>query len=232
MVAGAGGWPKRVAKTLSRGHDSRHPDKSVTCNILASNSLCELERGRIHHLVRVTKKLLRHLSNRPDRRHERAAMEAYPKDYIEHNLPLIVLSGLPSQSDPSKEAPEQSRNPLLEGGFRIRTDTAPLTGSAAESLLRAFLAGDSSDAPWNNRPTPVKGDNGGTFRIKSVGRVGQTPSDALPAAFFQLFLLQHFLFTELTDSSSPMPFRHEKHHLLHIPPDWLRLVMAQAHHHL
>jgi hypothetical protein len=157
-------------------------------------------------------------------------MEAYPKDYVEHNLPLIVLSGLPPQSDPSKEAPEQSRNPLLEGGFRIRTDAAPLTGSAAESLLRAFLAGDSSDAPWNNRATPVKGENGGIFRIKSVGRVGQTPSDALPAAFFQLSLSQHFLFTELTDSSSLILFRHEKHHLLHIPPDWLRLVMAEAHH--
>jgi hypothetical protein len=143
-------------------------------------------------------------------------MEAYPKDYVEHNLPLIVLSGLPSHSEPSKEAPEQSHNPLLEGGFRIRTDAAPLTGSTAESLFRAFLAGDSSDAPWNNRATPVKGENGGTFRIKSVGRVG---------------LSQHFLLTELTDSSSLILFLHEKPHLLHIPPDWLRL-MAEAHHHL
>jgi hypothetical protein len=181
-----------------RRHNSRHPDKPVACNILCielalrARGRFELERARIHHLVRTTKEPSRHLSNRPDSRHERAAMEAYPKDYVEHNLPLIVLSGLLSQSDLSKEAPEQSRNPLLEGGFRIRTDAAPLTGSAAESLLQAFLAGDSSDAPWNNRPTPVKGDNGGTFRIKSVGRVGQTPSDALPAAFFQLFLSQHF----------------------------------------
>jgi hypothetical protein len=159
-------------------------------------------------------------------------MEAYPKDYVEHNLPLIVLSGLPSQSDPSKEAPEQSRNPLLEGGFRIRTDAAPLTGSAAESLLQAFLAGDSSDAPWNNRPTPVKGDNGGTFRIKSVGRVGQTPSEHCRQLSFSSSSHNISSLTELTDPSSPMLFRHEKHHLLHIPPDWLRLVMAQAHHHL
>jgi trafficking protein particle complex subunit 11 len=111
-------------------------------------------------------------------------MEAYPKDYIEHNLPLIILSGLQSQSDLSRDAPEQSRNPLLEGGFRIRTDAEPVTGSTAEGLLQAFLTADSSDSPWNSRATPKKTDNGGSFRIKSVGRVGQTPfSELLPALF-------------------------------------------------
>ena len=118
-------------------------------------------------------------------------MEAYPKDYVEHNLPLIVLSGLQSQSDPSKDASEQLRNPLLEGGFRIRTDSAPLTGSTAESLVRAFLAADSSDAPWNSRATSAKTKNGGSFRIKSVGRVGQTPSSAVLAALFQPLVAQH-----------------------------------------
>jgi trafficking protein particle complex subunit 11 len=112
-------------------------------------------------------------------------MEAYPKDYVEHNLPLIVLSGLQAQSDISKDAPEQSLNPLLEGGFRIRTDAVPLTGSTAESILRAFLAADSSGASWNGRATPSKTENGVSFRIKSVGRVGQTPISALLAAFFQ-----------------------------------------------
>ena len=118
-------------------------------------------------------------------------MEDYPKDYVEHNLPLIVLSGLPYQSDVSKDAPEQSRNPLLEGGFRIRTDAAPLTGSTAEALLRAFLAADSSEGPWNNRARPAKTENGRSFRIKGVGRVGQTPSGALLATLFQLLLAQY-----------------------------------------
>jgi hypothetical protein len=114
-------------------------------------------------------------------------MEAYPKDYVEHNLPLIILSGLQAQSDLSKDTAEQSRNPLLEGGFRIRTDAAPVTGPTAERLLRAFLAADSSDIPWNSRATPKKTDNGGSFRIKSVGRVGQTPSRALLATSLQQF---------------------------------------------
>src|SRR5207248_8802671 len=99
--------------------------------------------------------------------------------------------------------------------------------------LRAFLAGDSSDAPWNNRATPVKGENGGTFRIKSVGRVGQTPSEhcrQLSSSSSSHNISK--LFTELTDSSSLILFRHEKPYLLHIPPDWLRLVIAEARHHL
>ena len=120
-------------------------------------------------------------------------MDAYPKDYVEHNLPLIILSGLQSHSDPSQDAPEQSRNPLLEGGFRIRTDAAPLRGTTAESLLRAFLAADSSDTPWNSRATPAKSENGGRFRIKSIGRVGQTPFSALLAALFQPLVAEHRL---------------------------------------
>jgi hypothetical protein len=111
-------------------------------------------------------------------------MEVYPDDYVVHNLPLIVLSGLPSESDASKITPEQLRNPLIEGGFRIRTDVAPLTGSPAETLLQAFLAADSSDTPWNSRATSGKIDNGGSFRINSVGRVGQTTSSASLAASF------------------------------------------------
>ena len=118
-------------------------------------------------------------------------MEAYPKDYVEHNLPLIVLSGLPSQSDVPKDAPEQWRNSLLEGGFRIRTDAAPLTGSVAEVLLKAFLAAGSSDAPWNSRTTLAKTENGRGFCIKSVGRVGQTPSSALLAALLQAAVVHH-----------------------------------------
>jgi hypothetical protein len=107
-------------------------------------------------------------------------MEAYPKDFVEHNLPLIILSGLQAQSDLSKDVPDRSRNPLLDGGFWIRTDAAPVTGPTAERLFRAFLSADSSDTPWNSQATPKRTDIGGSFRIKSVGRVGQTPSRALP----------------------------------------------------
>ena len=118
-------------------------------------------------------------------------MEAYPKDYVEHNLPLIILSGLQGQSDLSKDAPEQSRNPLLDGGFRIRTEAAPVAGPTAERLLQAFLTADSSDTPWNSRAASKKTENGGSFRIRNVGRVGQTPSRARLATPFQHLVEQH-----------------------------------------
>lgn len=101
-------------------------------------------------------------------------MEAYPEDYVEHNLPLILLSGLGAEPEASEETSERSRRLLLEGGFRIKTDTPPLTSSTAENLLRAFLSADSSEASWNNRASSTT-DGDGRFRIKRVGRVGQAP---------------------------------------------------------
>jgi hypothetical protein len=95
-------------------------------------------------------------------------MDAYPEDYISHNLPLILLSGLEADANDDLEA----RYPLLlERGFQIESDIPPVTGQLADNVLNAFLKEDASDAPWNAKG--YAGRPGGIgFRLKSIGRVG------------------------------------------------------------
>lgn len=98
-------------------------------------------------------------------------MEAFPEDYVRHNIPLILLSGIGRNEEATAKPGERSSNLLQEGGFRIRTDIPPLTDPAAENVLRAFLAFDSESDAFGGRSTsPMVGP--GAFKIKKVGRVG------------------------------------------------------------
>ena len=98
------------------------------------------------------------------------SMEAYPKDYITHNLPLIILSGLGLVDE---ELLQAASYPLLhQNGFRITSDLPPVTGSTAEGLRRTFLDTDASKAHWNGRHDKERLYNIG-FRGKETGRVGQ-----------------------------------------------------------
>jgi hypothetical protein len=107
-------------------------------------------------------------------------MDAYPSDYIVHNLPLILLSGLGSDPEalgPSK--PDDLQYPRLrENGVQIFSDIPALTGSAADQLLDALLNEDASEAPWNSR-SDGGGAGGIGFRVKRVGRVGRHPFGAI-----------------------------------------------------
>ena len=98
-------------------------------------------------------------------------MEAFSEDYVRHNLPLILLSGIGRSEEAVVDPRERSSNLLQEGGFRIRTDIPPLTDPAAENVLRAFLAFNSASDAHNGRSTSPKGGPG-AFKIKKVGRVG------------------------------------------------------------
>ncbi|KAF7505720.1 hypothetical protein GJ744_000486 [Endocarpon pusillum] len=98
-------------------------------------------------------------------------MEAFPEDYIAHNLPLILLSGIGHGEQAAPDSTERSRNLLQEGGFRIRTDVPPLTDSASEDLLQTFLSFDSTNRISESKDVSVK-DKPGAFNIKRVGRVG------------------------------------------------------------
>ena len=95
-------------------------------------------------------------------------MEDYPQPYIEHNLPLIFLTGLgergPSSTIGHRSAPEAS-------GTRVTTGSSPCTGNRAESLLDQFYQLDGSGLAWNQAslsgpPGAVKG------HMRAVGRVG------------------------------------------------------------
>lgn len=98
-------------------------------------------------------------------------MDAYPEDYVAHNLPLILLSGLGSDTEDSSE---DFHGPSAFGGagIRIFSDFPNLTDGTAEELLQLLLDEDGSTAPWNARHNA--GSTGGIgFRVKKVGRVGQ-----------------------------------------------------------
>lgn len=96
-------------------------------------------------------------------------MEAFPSDFVVHNLPLIVLSGLAT----SKEAdPPPPVHHVLPGRAvtNINSEIAPVEGERAKELLDEFLRADGTNAPWNARGLGRRGITYG-FRMRSVGRV-------------------------------------------------------------
>jgi solute carrier family 25 protein 38 len=105
-------------------------------------------------------------------------MDAYPPEYIAHNLPLIVLSGLGSSPDLEAIPPVQD---VLPGRHStpISSELPPVTGQRADQLLQEFLSTDARDAAWNNTTDARKGVVRG-LRIRPVGRVGQVPPHARP----------------------------------------------------
>ncbi|RYN84699.1 hypothetical protein AA0117_g45 [Alternaria alternata] len=100
-------------------------------------------------------------------------MDAYPSDFVVHNLPFIVLSGLAT----SKEVdPPPSVQHVLPGRAvtSISSDIPPVDGDRANELLQEFLSADGTSAPWNARDFSRRGITHG-FRIRSVGRNFQLP---------------------------------------------------------
>jgi hypothetical protein len=100
-------------------------------------------------------------------------MDAYPEDYVNHNLPLVLLSGLEADAEGDSEA--SSEYPLLlERGTHIFSDFPPLSGGVAEELRSLLLQEDGSQMPWKSRVN-VSGNTATAniaYRIKSSGRVG------------------------------------------------------------
>ncbi|KAF1840997.1 uncharacterized protein K460DRAFT_347520 [Cucurbitaria berberidis CBS 394.84] len=100
-------------------------------------------------------------------------MDAYPSDYVQHNLPFILLSGLGSSKELDSPPPVQN---VLPGRAvtTVSPETPPVTGDRAEELLREFLSADGTNAPWNGRASGQKGITHG-LRIRAVGRNFQLP---------------------------------------------------------
>lgn len=99
-------------------------------------------------------------------------MDAYPEDYIAHNLPYVLLCGLESDTDNSADNSDVQYPFLSEKGTKISSDLSSLSGPVAEELRKALLEEDASDAPWNSL-NDVRRSGGIGLRLKSVGRVGQ-----------------------------------------------------------
>ncbi|KAE8393951.1 Gryzun, putative trafficking through golgi-domain-containing protein [Aspergillus alliaceus] len=102
-------------------------------------------------------------------------MDAYPEDYVVHNLPFVLLSGLEtdSENDLGSSCPNY---PLLhERGVHIYSDFPPLSGSTAEELRKILLAEDASRAPWEPSDDILAKFAGFEYKIKSVGRSYRLP---------------------------------------------------------
>lgn len=97
-------------------------------------------------------------------------MEAFPQDYIAHNVPLIFLSGIGQEAiERSERSP---RGLLQDGGFRIRRDSPAVTGRAAEEVLKTFYMFGASRNGLDQSPTSSK-DGPGPFKFTNTGQVGQ-----------------------------------------------------------
>jgi solute carrier family 25 protein 38 len=103
------------------------------------------------------------------------SMDAYPPAYVEHNLPLVVLSGLVRNAELQPPPPVQQ---LLPGRAitTVSSDAPLVTGQRAEQLLQEFLAADGTNAPWSPRSASAAAKGSHGFRLRVVGRVRLAPS--------------------------------------------------------
>jgi hypothetical protein len=89
-------------------------------------------------------------------------MDDLPSEYTEHNLPLLVLSGLGHDGD-SRFA--------NNSGTRLAIQTSQCEGERASNLRQQFVARDGSGSAWNAGTLP--GPNGSLrYRMQPIGRVG------------------------------------------------------------
>ncbi|GAB1209002.1 hypothetical protein APSETT445_007767 [Aspergillus pseudonomiae] len=98
-------------------------------------------------------------------------MDAYPEDYVAHNLPFVLLSGLEPESEDGLGSSCTDYPLLHEKGVHIYSDLPPLGGSTAEELREILLAEDASRTPWEARENALVESAGIEYKIKSVGRI-------------------------------------------------------------
>jgi hypothetical protein len=98
-------------------------------------------------------------------------MDAFPAEYVQHNLPFVVLSGLGTSQELDPPPPVHQVLPGRAATI-ISSDIPPVTGKFTEALLQDFLRADGTNAPWNGHVPGRQGLAYG-FRIRAVGRVGQ-----------------------------------------------------------
>ena len=92
-------------------------------------------------------------------------MDEYPPGSLDHNVPLLVVSGLTTApTKPLVTDPE-----LKEQGILIRSEVSPLDTPEADIILRYIQERDASDLPWNPRGTSRKY----RFKVKTIGRVSR-----------------------------------------------------------
>ena len=96
-------------------------------------------------------------------------MEAYPKEYVAHNLPLLALSGLDRAVDSGIDT---RGNTKPQGhGARVTSSLPPLSEAKATILREEFLKVNGDSLPWKSSGPSNGGELVGCI-IRTVGRVG------------------------------------------------------------
>ncbi|KAH0367398.1 hypothetical protein KCU65_g4778, partial [Aureobasidium melanogenum] len=96
-------------------------------------------------------------------------MEAYPEDYVAHNLPFIALAGLPTSDSSTDASTTSSSSPLQGGGLKITDNSPPLSGPHADSILDEFLRTHGASLSWSDQALAERSGLIG-FKLSSVGR--------------------------------------------------------------
>ena len=79
-------------------------------------------------------------------------MDAYPAEYLQHNLPYIVLSGLGEAPQEDGKSLGSSTSPLLlDDAPHIFSDLPPVTSEVAQQLRECFLKANADVAAWDGR---------------------------------------------------------------------------------
>jgi hypothetical protein len=91
-------------------------------------------------------------------------MDDYPAGSSDHNLPLLVVSGLTSgPTQPLLTDPD-----LKESSVLIRSKLPPVDIPEAKAILRYIQEADATALPWNGQDVSIKYK----FKIRAIGRVG------------------------------------------------------------
>lgn len=94
-------------------------------------------------------------------------MDDLPTDYTEHNLPLVLLSGLGDEDDVGGDG---GGLPRQGSGTKLVIQTPECEGERARHLLQQFVNRDGSFLAWNSNALP--GPTGTLrFRMQAIGRV-------------------------------------------------------------
>jgi hypothetical protein len=110
--------------------------------------------------------------------HDRADMEAYPEEYVAHNLPLIALAGLPT-ADSSTDASTTTPNSHQGSGLTVTDNSPPLSGPHADAILDEFLRAHGASLSWSDQALTERAGLIG-FKLSSVGRVGMPLTISCP----------------------------------------------------
>lgn len=118
------------------------------------------------HTSYTTSRSATHAFFEPDRdlclgKAEPVTMDGYPAGSLDHNVPLLVASGLNSK------VPELQLESKPKG-ILLKSELPPLNIKEADMLAQYFEEVDAQGSSW----TSVSRDELFRFRIKAVGRVG------------------------------------------------------------